>query len=126
MSRRPSRIVAVLLLSGALVGALAPSVLADSRCSGVFGIELFVWPSYGTPSTTFCGPAGRVTEYPSLGGTDNMTSSFQLFNRPQVGVSRVRMWTGANFGGSYRDFYESRATMPSGWDNTVSSLMLVP
>lgn len=126
MRSRVSRLFAVVVLGGSLVGALAPTALADGRCSGVFGTELFINASYGTPSSTFCGSAGRITEYASLGGIDNMTSSFQLFNRPAVGYSKVRMFTGANFGGSQMDFYESRATMPSGWNNTVSSLMLVP
>jgi hypothetical protein len=123
---RITRIMFVSLLVTSLLATLAPAVLADGRCSGVYGIELFVNINYGTPSTTFCGSAGSTVEVSYVGGINDMTSSYQIFNRPHVGTSRVRFWEHADFMGQYFDAYESRASMPSGWNDRISSLFLVP
>ncbi len=122
------RLAAMSIAAALLFGAAFSSAVsaADGRCSGVYGITLFDYAAYGDPSSTFCGSAGHTTDYDNVGGMHDRTTSLQIFNRPVVGRTRVRAFKDPYFGGGYYDFYQSFSTMPSGWNNVLDSMILVP
>jgi hypothetical protein len=94
-----TRAIFTLVLAATTALAFAPAVLGVATCNGVFGVTLFFEVSYGEPQQTFCGGAGRITEYSYVGnGINDKTSSFKIFNKPRA-AAFVRFYEHGKFGG---------------------------
>lgn len=115
MKARVRRFAVTGLLALSVIGVMPGAALADTRCSGSPGVEVFENINLGGRSALGCSVGWARTDFSNwatnLGWFETWNdriSSYQVFN---FYGHRLRFWTAANYSGSV---ITTTGTVPSG------------